>query len=680
GLSSSNSVERKIYIPLNYTAPCVRLLNATHQIGCQSSINGDTGVIHVVEKEEDLQWVLKDGPNPPYMVLLEGDLFTREVMLKLKDTRRVSGMAVVISKPNPAGGYSPDLRCPNDGFGAYSPTHSPELAHCNGTVWNPFGNGLSYEDFKFPIFLLKDENETQVIKQCYLEHNIPVNGSAPKFPLCAMQLFSHMLAVTDTVTCMRRNSIQARFNLNPEMLCDALGDYNVWSVVKPINNSGTAEPEEKFILAATRLDSRSFFWDIVPAAESTVSGFVTLLAAAQTIQKLPDVQSLKKNIMFVFFQGETFDYIGSSRMVYDMEQGKFVLNLDNIDSFLELSQVGFSSNFSLWAHSDPVSRRNATINQQVMDLVSVVQNSSAGTNITVAEPPNSQALPPSSFQRFLRARNIPGVVLTDHKSSFSNRYYQSVYDTAENLLLKYPRELSPEEALNHVTDVAESLTEVATTVARTLYLLAGGTQRPSMIKADPLTATSRSHLSFLVCAQKIFFFYIWRHGASNYLRNTPLWYYVSVSSPATPTRLVQYVLANLTGTATDLTKDQCQNPTKDAGAEKDLYDYIWVQGSSSENSSEPTPFCVETTVRLSKALSPAFELKEWGSTEYSTWTESRWKEIRARIFLIASKELEIITLIVGLVILVVSLVGIYFINAKVDVLFTSAREPSTVAY
>lgn len=64
GLCGGNSVERKIYIPLNKTAPCVRLLNATHQIGCQSSISGDTGVIHVVEKEDDLKWVLTDGPNP----------------------------------------------------------------------------------------------------------------------------------------------------------------------------------------------------------------------------------------------------------------------------------------------------------------------------------------------------------------------------------------------------------------------------------------------------------------------------------------------------------------------------------------------------------------------------------------------------------------------------------------
>lgn len=48
-----------------------------------------------------------------------------------------------------------------------------------------------------------------------------------------------------------------------------------------------------------------------------------------------------------------------------------------------------------------------------------------------------------------------------------------------------------------------------------------------------------------------------------------------------------------------------------------------------------------STVRFSQASSPAFELQQWGSTEYSTWTESRWKELHARIFLVASKQLEV---------------------------------------
>lgn len=36
---------------------------------------------------------------------------------------------------------------------------------------------------------------------------------------------------------------------------------------------------------------------------------------------------------------ETFDYIGSSRMVYDMENNQFPLDLDNVHSILEVGQV-----------------------------------------------------------------------------------------------------------------------------------------------------------------------------------------------------------------------------------------------------------------------------------------------------------------------------------------------------
>lgn len=72
-----------------------------------------------------------------------------------------------------------------------------------------------------------------------------------------------------------------------------------------------------------------------------------------------------------------------------------------------------------------------------------------------------------------------------------------------------------------------------------------------------------------------------------------------------------------------------------------LYEYAWVQGPLNSNETDRLPHCVRSTARLARALSPAFELRQWGSTEYSTWTESRWKDIRARIFLIASRELEV---------------------------------------
>lgn len=54
-----------------------------------------------------------------------------------------------------------------------------------------------------------------VSMQCYQDHNVPRGGSGPEYPLCAMQLFSHMHAVTSTVTCMRRSSLQSTFSINP---------------------------------------------------------------------------------------------------------------------------------------------------------------------------------------------------------------------------------------------------------------------------------------------------------------------------------------------------------------------------------------------------------------------------------------------------------------------------------
>ncbi|KAM3824620.1 nicastrin isoform 2-T2 [Vipera latastei] len=638
-----NSVEKKIYIPLNKTATCVRLLNATHQIGCQSSMNGDTGVIHVAEKESDLKWVLSDGPHPPYMVLLDGKLFTGQVMEKLKGSARIAGVAVAISKASPTEGFSPGLQCPNDGYGVYNSSYGPEFAHCSVTKWNYLGNSLAYLDFGFPIFLLQDEEENEVIKKCYQDYNTPQEGSGPEYPLCAMQLSSHMHAVTSTVTCMRRSIIQSTFSLNPEVVCDPLADYNVWSTVRPLNDSEKLDPKS-VVIASSRIDSHSFFWNVAPGAESAVASFVTLLAAAEAIHKIPDVQSLPKNIMFVFFQGETFDYIGSSRMVYDMQNGRFPIKLENIDSFLELSQVALRSNASLWMHTDPVSRKDSEIERNVQRMMETLNKSSENTSVVMSGIGVTQPLPPSSFQRFLRAQQIPGIVLADHSSHFENRYYQSIYDTPENIRLNYSKELSPEEALNYVTDTAK--------VTRMLY-------------------------GFLIQSNNSWFQAITKPDFKGPLGNEPLQYYIAVSSPVNSTSLVQYVLANLTGTrlGDNITKEHCR------ASKEDLYDYMWVQGSPYPNASSPRkPFCVRMTVRRTPASSPAFELQQWGSTEFSTWTESRWKELHGRIFLVASKELEIITLVVGLVILIVSFVATYFINAKAHVLFSTPGDSETVAY
>ncbi|KAJ8409795.1 hypothetical protein AAFF_G00218540 [Aldrovandia affinis] len=676
----SNSVEQKIYVLLNNTVPCVRLLNATHQIGCQSSISGDTGVIHVLEVESDLDWVLSSGPNPPYMVVMEAHLFNRTTMTRMKGSLRVAGVAVVIPKVGPPQGFSPHNSCPNEGSGVYSSSYGPELAGCNTTVWNPLGNGLSYEDFSFPIFSLREDNETEVIRKCFREHNVAVNGSTPQYPLCAMQLFSHMHAVTNTATCMRRNDIQTSFGIRPEMVCDALSDYNVWGSVVPLNNTAKGHQEiQSVVIAAAQLDGRSFFWDVAPAGEGSITGFVTLLAAAHALSTVPEPE---RNILYTFFQGETFDYIGSSRMVYDMEKGTFVIDLENIHSLLEIGQVGLRSGSRLWLHSDPVSRRNSTVDSEVGKFVKNLKTEADGFSFSFAEPDITQPLPPSSFQRFLRARPIPGLVLTDHQSAFNNRYYESLYDNAEYLNVTYPPSLTAEEQLEHVTETAMALAEVATVVARALYRQADGdVAQLSNISADPKIVTQMLY-GFLVQTNNSWFRALLSPEVQNILGPHPPQYYVGVSnSPVnTPTRLVQYILANLIGTPRNLTQEQCQNPEGVEGESKELYSYYWVQGPVPPNSTQGEAYCVRASVRLTKAYSPAFELQDYSSQNYSTWTESRWKLIRARIFLVASRELELMTLGVGVAVLLTSLLVTYFVSTKADLLFSSSREPASAAY
>ncbi|XP_017266646.1 nicastrin isoform X2 [Kryptolebias marmoratus] len=677
-----NSVEDKIYVNLNYSIPCVRLLNATHQIGCQSSMSGDVGVLHLLESEENLDWVLRSGPNPPYIVILESTLFTRSIMMKLKNgSSRVAGVVVVAPTTNPQEGFSPHNTCPNENTGVYSEDYDPTMAHCNVTVWNPLGNNLSYEEFDFPIFSLKDDNDTQVIRQCYMDHNRAANGSVPQYPLCAMQLFSHMSAVTDTVTCMRRNSIN--FSINPDV-CDPLGDFNVWASTNPLNNTAKGHKTgETVIIAAARLDSRSFFFDLAPGAESTASGLVTLLAAANALRNFTQDNQLNRTIFYTFFHGETFDYIGSSRMVYDMEDNQFVVDLDNVHSVLEIGQVGLHGDSKLWLHSDPVSRKNSSINEEVMKLINNLTSSAKDLNFSVEEPDVTQPLPPSSLQRFLLARPIPGVVIENHQTSFTNRYYQSMFDNANYLNLSYPPDLTPEEQLNFVTDTAKALTKVATMVARTLFVQAGGDETQSQnIQADDLLV-SRMLYSFLVMANNSWLQQLVSSEYANQISNKTTNFYIGVTQMTSePTFLVQFLLANLTGSTANITKENCKNQkeNKDDTDSKDRYSYIWAQGAARPNSTERDGFCVRSTVHVSKAVSPAFEIKEYGSKNYSTWTESRWKQIKGRIFLVASHDLEMLTLGVGVGVLLTSLLLTYFVSSKADMLFSSGREPANATY
>lgn len=95
---------------------------------------------------------------------------------------------------------------------------------------------------------------------------------------------------------------------------------------------------------------------------------------------------------------------------------------------------------------------------------------------------------------------------------------------------------------------------------------------------------------------------------------------------------------------------------------------MWVHGLPDKNSSG---ICLRSTVNFTRAKSPAFDIDEydWSSGEFSTWTESTWKEFSMQIFLKPSAQHENITITIGTAILILSFIIVYYTNKRADILF-----------
>lgn len=78
-------------------------------------------------------------------------------------------------------------------------------------------------------------------------------------------------------------------------------------------------------MLTAKLDSTSMFDGEVMGAGSTIAGLVSVLATSRMLAAMrTDMELLSKgrNVMIALLNGESHDYIGSSRLVFDMKQHK----------------------------------------------------------------------------------------------------------------------------------------------------------------------------------------------------------------------------------------------------------------------------------------------------------------------------------------------------------------------
>ncbi|ODM91835.1 Nicastrin [Orchesella cincta] len=591
-----------------------------------TSSAGDTGVLHLVEDEKSLEWVLKTGPHSPYIALLYPEYFTREIIYQFRDSGRVNGVLMMREKganSTSLTSFSTDSSCPNDAFGIYNAT-SPKRCQ----KWNAPGNSLLFENLPFPIFFMNNETESEKLIKCYDSFNRPVNGTARSWPLCASQLKSFMLAAINTPTCLRRSAV---FNMNPgaAKVCDPLGDQNIVASLLP-KNATQSYSDNSIIVVAARMDGASLFDEISPAADSSISGLVTVLSIMKHLGKVREQDQLGsgsslKNVYFMLFNGEAFGYIGSSRIVYDMGEHKFPISLSNIRYFIEVNQAAASlSNDSYFIHQSELS--------QSKELTDLLQKNGQQLNLNLTLPKSTKlGLPPSSLHSFLKERaDLTGIVITNHEEEYKNKFYNEIFDDEEKIGYIYGDK--------SVFSVQQNIAGLSAALTNSLLELLGAP--PSSHVLPDLDTVDELLHCYLESANCSIFRELLGQNQAPKAHAT----YVGVVHSPTSLSVVTSLVASLyVGSLVEniTVADECWKLQKEKH-------YFWMNGS-----------CYDTTlINATEALSPAFLLDnyDWASGKYSTWTESIWQKLTVRIFIKPSKLHEIMTLSSGIVVLVLSMV------------------------
>lgn len=218
------------------------------------------------------------------------------------------------------------------------------------------------------------------------------------------------------------------------------------------DDSSSQWEQRDVILLATNMDSTAAFHDATTAANSAASNIMTLMLAAKLIgDKLSweELDALPKQIVFAFFQGETYGYMGSRNFIRDKEYPGFQCddnfrlgvgctyplrtslnyeNLGQIVGMLSVDQVGvLQTDKTFYLHAD---------NNGGEDFENILKNFNGQAGDYVFESSNADdgAIPPSPLVSLveLSEGNVGGVVITGYDESFSNTYH-SHYDSSATL-------------------------------------------------------------------------------------------------------------------------------------------------------------------------------------------------------------------------------------------------------
>ncbi|KAJ8734054.1 hypothetical protein PYW07_014605 [Mythimna separata] len=683
-------LHEKIYSSIEGGAACFRRLNGTHQTGCSSGINGAVGVVHMIKEIIDVQWLMQNATAGPYMVVVSTHLFPDVIEHILEKPAIIAGILLHDNATGSSASFSQETRCPNEYSSSYGSTCSDSAA--GGITWNEKGTGLLRRDIPFPIFYLPISKtfEIEKLDQCYLRYNVMDPANQKGRPLCSVQLHSFMFAAVDTEVCLRRSTSSAL--LTPTKVCDPLGDHNIYYSLFPRTKDN--KNSQEITLVTARIDSASLFDGVSPGAASSVVGMVTLLTAATALSQMIPVKDASvygQNVLWTLFNGEAFDYIGSQRVAYDIKQGTWPANaplsVGDIRLHVEVGQIGGS--LSVYDNTWPL---HAFV-PYVDDIPAIAEflntfSSNLEKNITLTPDYNSN-LPPSSLHSFRRTfRNetesgaLPEVLLTDFKATFSNMFYNSALDDYDNIDFTYhnitvdnkgtfiPTDALVANGTFKEVDPQVKIARLATVLARTLYqrvagkAYAGNISVSAHLVDEMLYCFLKSQACRLLQAAEYA-----SSGADEKPPERPAPLYVGVAAVgSTAPVFAGHLLALLTGTQLPLNRTDCYDLSVPG------FSQYYLKGWNNSG------VCIQTTMNISAALSPAFTIPNYNlkSGEYSTWTESVWQAMWARMFVSSSGVGARVAAVSGAVATLLAALLTYWLQTHAARIFTDAPAQSIV--
>ncbi|CAF1000453.1 unnamed protein product [Rotaria sp. Silwood1] len=660
--SQPKRVVSQMYVSFDRARYCVRRLNGTHEIGCQSSIRGNSGRMYIIDNDEEFNIFITDNKiidsSSSFIIVLNVNLFDSNYidhLMKYLD-RKLNGLLLYlksnISRPLD---FSHDDQCPNNRYPFY-------LNQTENINWNFKGTGLFFRSFPFPIMLIDEEDDYKRLLEFYRQFN-----SSQSSPVCGLELKIFQNAAHTTKTCMRRNDISHSLIDLQEMFCDPISGLNIYSkLLQSIKIKPNERSLKSVILILVNTDSFQMFLKTkgsTGGVQQPAIALITFLTLAHLIgQEQDEFKKQDKEIIFVTLDGDALDYSASFKFMFDMINGYFPIGnkneqpikIEHIHSIIELQSLSMTK--KIWLHTHP----SSLINQTFIDIL--LRN-----NPMINLIPSNSPLPPASSQIFLQqtsSSSFPAYILSStNQNQFSNHYYHSFFDDLSTISIN----ISTLE-YNTTTEISLWIKHIVEPLAQTLIESLVGIKKDVIIKQEIINNLIYCILKNLNCPLI--------HNVTNESVGNTFQPFDHTSMPfsvntypisTTPTfpfikYVLSYFLRDRSYDRQNLTEILC----KQRAYNDSFGSYTFVGGYTPSiiNENAFSGYCVRTYIRSVQSISPAFVIENYdlSQTTYPAWTESRWTTISLRLFIIPTRTHEIITLIIGILLTSISFCVLFFLR------------------